>query len=93
MAKSMSGRQANPPARPVGDGYMAREGHRSLAGRHEHEFDSLPGRIAGWVCECGHRLVDDKVLECNACGRRYRQSHSGLVAIGPRGFAAPVRLE
>jgi len=53
VAKSMSGRQANPPARPVGDGYMAREGHRSLAGRHEHEFDSLPGRIAGWAMSFG----------------------------------------
>jgi ubiquinone/menaquinone biosynthesis C-methylase UbiE len=32
---------------------MAREGHRSLAGRHEHEFDSLPGRIAGWAMSFG----------------------------------------
>jgi ubiquinone/menaquinone biosynthesis C-methylase UbiE len=32
---------------------MAREGHRSLAGRHEHEFDSLPGRVAGWAMSFG----------------------------------------
>ena len=35
-----------------------------------------PARRIGWVCECGERLPDD--LACTACGRRYRDSGSGL---------------
>jgi ubiquinone/menaquinone biosynthesis C-methylase UbiE len=30
-----------------------REGNRSVAGRHEHEFDSLLGRVAGWAMSFG----------------------------------------
>src|SRR5436190_8654883 len=30
-----------------------REANRSMAGRHEQEFDSLPGRVAGWSMSFG----------------------------------------
>ena len=35
-----------------------------------------PGKIIGWVCECGERLSDD--LECLSCGNLYVQNQSGI---------------
>jgi len=35
-----------------------------------------PARPQGWVCECGARLSSD--LSCPRCGRRYRDTRSGL---------------
>ena len=35
-----------------------------------------PGKIIGWVCECGERLSDD--LECLSCGKHYAQNQSGV---------------
>jgi UDP-2-acetamido-3-amino-2,3-dideoxy-glucuronate N-acetyltransferase len=35
----------------------------------------VPARLAGWVCECGARLIfDDGEAACAECGRRYRQT-------------------
>ena len=36
----------------------------------------VPGRLRGWVCECGDVLSDD--LVCNKCGRTYREVPEGL---------------
>jgi UDP-2-acetamido-3-amino-2,3-dideoxy-glucuronate N-acetyltransferase len=38
-----------------------------------------PARLAGWVCDCGSQL--EVSLACPTCGRRYRESDSGLVEI------------
>lgn len=35
-----------------------------------------PGRLIGWVCECGAKLPDD--LGC-ACGRAYKKDSTGLI--------------
>jgi UDP-2-acetamido-3-amino-2,3-dideoxy-glucuronate N-acetyltransferase len=47
------------------------ESHALVAGN--------PARRVGWVCECGRRLDDG--LRC-ACGRAYKESPEGLVALG-----------
>ncbi len=36
----------------------------------------LPARQIGWVCECGKRL--EETLKCDACGRNYAETESGL---------------
>ena len=35
-----------------------------------------PGKIIGWVCECGERISDD--LECNSCEKKYHKTVDGL---------------
>src|SRR5437667_676291 len=44
-----------------------------------------PGRIAGWMCDCGVKLAaapkPPPDARCEACGARYRQSEGGLVRI------------
>jgi UDP-2-acetamido-3-amino-2,3-dideoxy-glucuronate N-acetyltransferase len=37
-----------------------------------------PGRVIGWVCECGMRLADS--LACG-CGRAYIEESAGLIAV------------
>lgn len=39
----------------------------------------VPARQHGWVCECG--MVLRKELECLTCGRKYRESNTGLEEI------------
>ena len=43
-----------------------------------------PGRISGWMCQCGVKLATGKTppveATCKACGLRYRASGEGLVA-------------
>jgi len=35
-----------------------------------------PGRIAGWMCECGTRLMfDEGSAVCERCGRKYAQEN------------------
>ena len=45
-----------------------------------------PGRIAGWVCECGVKLTDDSPVPrdatCRACGARYSAHGVSLARIG-----------
>jgi UDP-2-acetamido-3-amino-2,3-dideoxy-glucuronate N-acetyltransferase len=41
----------------------------------------VPGRVAGWACQCGERLPAG--LVCSACGRSYRQQGDGLSLIDP----------
>ncbi|MEG2350909.1 MAG: acyltransferase, partial [Hungatella sp.] len=36
----------------------------------------VPAKQVGWVCECGERLLDE--MQCENCGRRYRQTEAGL---------------
>ena len=36
-----------------------------------------PGKVIGWVCECGERLSDD--LECFTCEKKYEKTSEGLV--------------
>ena len=36
----------------------------------------VPARQAGWVCTCGERLKNG--LHCDACGRTFRETESGL---------------
>lgn len=36
----------------------------------------VPAKRAGWVCECGEVL--SKELDCKKCGRKYRETESGL---------------
>lgn len=38
-----------------------------------------PARPRGWVCQCAHPL--DEQLACATCGRRYRETESGLAPI------------
>ena len=44
-------------------------GHALIAGN--------PARQIGWACECGEKL-DDK-LKCTVCGKKYKESESGLI--------------
>ena len=46
-----------------------------------------PGRIVGWMCECGTRLhFDDSFATCDKCGRGYRQEdEETVVQKGKRG--------
>ncbi len=37
----------------------------------------IPAVQTGWICECGQKL--DKLLECPACGRKYKTSSNGLI--------------
>lgn len=45
----------------------------------------VPGRHAGFVCQCGERLrFCDALTRCGACGRRYARDAAGRVsALGP----------
>ena len=36
----------------------------------------VPAKQRGWVCECGELLKDS--LSCHACGRKYKETESGL---------------
>jgi UDP-2-acetamido-3-amino-2,3-dideoxy-glucuronate N-acetyltransferase len=44
-----------------------------------------PGRVAGWVCECGVKLASGAQAPaegtCRACGLRYRQQDGSLVVV------------
>jgi len=44
-----------------------------------------PGRVAGWVCECGVKLTNAVAAppqaDCGACGRRYEKSGDTLRAL------------
>jgi UDP-2-acetamido-3-amino-2,3-dideoxy-glucuronate N-acetyltransferase len=46
-----------------------------------------PGRIRGWSCYCGVKLdlspdeMEQLDCRCAACGRRYRRSETGIVAL------------
>jgi UDP-2-acetamido-3-amino-2,3-dideoxy-glucuronate N-acetyltransferase len=52
-----------------------------------------PGRIAGWVCECGVRLAagarPPESVDCGACGTSYRTQNDRLVRASPRPETAP----
>lgn len=38
-----------------------------------------PGKIAGWVCECGHHLnFQDRISMCDECGKLYRQTDEDI---------------
>lgn len=39
----------------------------------------VPARQIGWVCECGVRL--EKNLSCKKCGKKYKETETGLVEI------------
>jgi UDP-2-acetamido-3-amino-2,3-dideoxy-glucuronate N-acetyltransferase len=39
-----------------------------------------PGKIIGWVCECGERLADD--LLCDSCGKKYERTNGNLIPLG-----------
>lgn len=39
----------------------------------------IPARQAGWVCECGERLMGS--LECCKCGRKYAEDENGLIEV------------
>lgn len=40
-------------------------------------FYGNPGRVKGYVCECGHKL--DKGYRCSKCGKKYRISGNGVI--------------
>ena len=42
-----------------------------------------PGKISGWMCECGEKLVEgkDDELSCDACEKHYRRRENALVEI------------
>jgi UDP-2-acetamido-3-amino-2,3-dideoxy-glucuronate N-acetyltransferase len=41
-----------------------------------------PARIAGWMCECAHRLdLEHLTATCPACGKSYVQQESGLAPL------------
>ena len=47
----------------------------------------VPGRRAGWMCQCGERLtLQAGQGECGACGARYAETEGRLAQIAP-----PVR--
>jgi UDP-2-acetamido-3-amino-2,3-dideoxy-glucuronate N-acetyltransferase len=41
-----------------------------------------PGRVAGWMCECGEKLAEGRIppldARCGACGTRYRSTDDVL---------------
>jgi UDP-2-acetamido-3-amino-2,3-dideoxy-glucuronate N-acetyltransferase len=39
----------------------------------------VPARQIGWVCECGVRL--EKNLSCKKCGKKYKETETGLLEI------------
>jgi UDP-2-acetamido-3-amino-2,3-dideoxy-glucuronate N-acetyltransferase len=44
-----------------------------------------PGRISGWMCQCGIKLASGRTppekAECAACGTRYRRAGEGLAPL------------
>lgn len=41
-----------------------------------------PGRVTGWVCQCGVKLsVKDKQASCATCGRQYLSGAAGMSAL------------
>lgn len=41
-----------------------------------------PGRVTGWVCQCGVKLsVKDKQAACSTCGRQYISGTAGISAV------------
>jgi UDP-2-acetamido-3-amino-2,3-dideoxy-glucuronate N-acetyltransferase len=49
-----------------------------------------PGRLAGWMCQCGARLkTKGAFLDCAECGKRYRKAGAGLRLLTTA--AAPVK--
>jgi UDP-2-acetamido-3-amino-2,3-dideoxy-glucuronate N-acetyltransferase len=44
-----------------------------------------PGRVSGWMCECGVKLASGSTppasATCQACGKRYAASGSGLAPV------------
>ena len=47
-----------------------------------------PGRIVGWMCECGVKIGDSAAVPlnpvCSACGARYVAGGESLTRTGPR---------
>ena len=38
-----------------------------------------PAKVAGWMCECGHRLnFQESIANCPECGKGYSQTNDGL---------------
>jgi UDP-2-acetamido-3-amino-2,3-dideoxy-glucuronate N-acetyltransferase len=41
-----------------------------------------PGRVTGWVCQCGVKLfVEAKQASCPTCGRQYLSGLAGMKAV------------
>jgi len=39
-----------------------------------------PAKVAGWMCECGHRLdLQSDIIACSECGKEYKQMNGGGV--------------
>jgi UDP-2-acetamido-3-amino-2,3-dideoxy-glucuronate N-acetyltransferase len=51
-----------------------------------------PGRIRGWMCECGVKLSAERTppaeASCGACGKRYARSGGALAPVGAEAGAA-----
>lgn len=39
-----------------------------------------PGRIHGWMCECGEKLkfVKEGIMKCKKCGKKYKKQKNGV---------------
>jgi UDP-2-acetamido-3-amino-2,3-dideoxy-glucuronate N-acetyltransferase len=46
-----------------------------------------PARIAGWICECGHRLTfNENAASCSACGKQYIKNNQGVSPVDDEGM-------
>jgi UDP-2-acetamido-3-amino-2,3-dideoxy-glucuronate N-acetyltransferase len=49
-----------------------------------------PGRVAGWMCACGNRIVftdDHETGKCQACRRIYRKTGNEVILNDQRSIA------
>ena len=42
----------------------------------------VPARRIGWMCKCGERLPENKMLKCVSCGEKYRVSEGVCERLG-----------
>jgi len=53
-----------------------------------------PGRVEGWVCNCGITLEfnQDSQAQCAKCGNRYKQKHGKIISLVVHNRKIPVLL-
>ena len=50
-----------------------------------------PGKISGWVCECGHGIeLQGGIAICNECGKQYRRTGEKVERLDGEWVKQPV---